>query len=196
MLKLRSARLGRQSGVTLVEVLVTMLIVAFGLLGLAGMQVRAQQATYESYQRAQAVLLLSGITEKINANRPNAGNYVSASTVGAGDSQTATCGALAIGAARDLCEWSNSLKGANEKQTSSGSSVGAMIDARGCITQTQAMDLLTCKPAVYLVTIAWQGLFPTAASANVCAQNLYGSDDSQRRVISSQITIGLTTCAP
>ena len=51
-------RASRQAGTSLVEVLVTIVITAIGLLGLAGMQSRLQTSEMESYQRAQALLLL------------------------------------------------------------------------------------------------------------------------------------------
>jgi type IV pilus assembly protein PilV len=188
-------QLGRQQGTTLIEVLVTILVLAFGLLGLAGMQSRAQQAEYESYQRAQAVLLLSGMTDRINANRSRAANYVFTGTRGADDTPPAACAdPNASRSDRDLCEWSDSLKGASEKLSSAN--VGAMIGARGCIVQVQAPDPVVCQPAVYLVSVAWQGLSSTKASANGCGQGAYGSDDSQRRAISSQVTIGLNACSP
>jgi prepilin-type N-terminal cleavage/methylation domain-containing protein len=50
---------GRQRGFSLVEILVTLVIAMIGLLGLAGVQIRAHQAELESYQRAQALVLVS-----------------------------------------------------------------------------------------------------------------------------------------
>jgi len=41
-------------GATLIEVLVTIAILSFGLLGVAALQVRMQQAQAESYHRAHA----------------------------------------------------------------------------------------------------------------------------------------------
>ena len=48
----------RNSGFTMIEVLVSLLVITFGLLGLAGLQTRMQQAEFESYQRSQALVLL------------------------------------------------------------------------------------------------------------------------------------------
>ena len=45
-------------GVSLIEVLVTIVILAVGLLGLAGLQMRLQSSEVEAYQRTQASLLL------------------------------------------------------------------------------------------------------------------------------------------
>ena len=50
--------LSYQRGVSLIEVLITMVVVAFGLLGLAAFQAKAQVGSIESYQRAQAAVLL------------------------------------------------------------------------------------------------------------------------------------------
>ena len=47
-----------QRGTSLVEVLVTMVILAIGLLALAGLQARLHVLQIESYQRAQALILL------------------------------------------------------------------------------------------------------------------------------------------
>jgi len=67
--------LRRQAGFNLLEVLVSLLIVTVGLLGLAGTQVVAQRAEQESYQRAQAMILMSDIVDRINANRKVATCY-------------------------------------------------------------------------------------------------------------------------
>lgn len=192
MLKSRRFDARREYGTTLLEVLVTIVILAFGLLGLAGLQSKILQAEFESYQRAQAILLLADMNERINTNRGQAASYASASAIGTGDSQPATCTGAA-GPARDLCEWSNALKGASEKKSSAN--VGAVVDARGCITQVQAPDptQTVCQPGIYLITVAWQGMNPTAAPAVACGRNLYGTD-TYRRAISSQITVGLPSC--
>ncbi len=184
-----------QHGSTLLEVLITIIILAFGLLGLAGLQAKIQLAELESYQRAQAILLLSDMTERISANRAQAASYVaSGGSVGTGDSQPASCGAVAAGFARDLCEWSNALQGAAEKSASTNT--GAMIGARGCITQVQAPDptATICTPGIYQITVAWQGLHLTAAPSVSCAQGNYGND-AYRRAISSRVAVGLPSCS-
>src|SRR5450830_905077 len=105
-----------QRGTSLLEVLITIVILAFGLLGLAGLQGKIQQAEVESFQRAQATLLLADMYESISANRANAANYVSANPIGTLDSQPTDCTTVTPRppqADQDICEWSNALKGAS-----------------------------------------------------------------------------------
>ena len=122
----------------------------------AALQSRVQLADIEGYQRAQALLILSDMAARINVNRANAGDYVTSDALGTGDSEPASCAALS-GAAADLCEWSNTLKGANE--TRATAYAGAMIGARGCVTQVQAPDPTAgvCAPGAYVVSVGWQG---------------------------------------
>lgn len=179
----------------MLEVLVTMVVLAFGMLGLAGLQSKLHLAEVEAYQRAQAVVLLSDMVERIYANRPNATSYVTgtASPLGTGDTQPASCTALAIGSARDQCEWSNALKGAAETRASANA--GAMIGARGCVEQLQAANPASgvCLPGIYRVTVTWQGLNATAAPALICGSGLYGTAALQR-AISTNVTVGLLQC--
>lgn len=58
-----------QAGFGLVEVLVAMLVLAIGLLGLAGLQMRSMQATDDASQMATANRLSEDIIERIRANR-------------------------------------------------------------------------------------------------------------------------------
>lgn len=184
-----------QRGTSMIEVLVTLIILAFGLLGLAGLQLKVQNAEMESYQRAQALVLLGDMVQRLSANRANAASYVAADPLGTGDSQPASCTSLAIGAAKDLCEWSNALKGSAE--TAGSSKVGAMVGARGCISQVQAPNAASgvCTPGVYEVAVAWQGLAGTVAPAKTCGQDSYGGNDALRRLMATQITVGLPTCS-
>jgi type IV pilus assembly protein PilV len=55
-------------GFTLLEVLVALLILLIGLLGIAGLLIKGQRASYESYQRQQALALAQDMAEKIRAN--------------------------------------------------------------------------------------------------------------------------------
>src|SRR2546430_7762034 len=116
MLTVHSKNRRTERGATMIEVLITILILAFGLLGLVGMQAKVQFAQVESYQRAQAVVLLTDMVDRINANRTTADNYVSTSVFGTGLVDTSPC-PTGVGALRDQCEWSVALKVAAEKQS-------------------------------------------------------------------------------
>lgn len=185
----------RQRGVTLIEVMVTIVILAFGLLGLAGLQSKLNVGTLESYQRAQAVILLNNMAERINANRAHAAEYVTDAPVGTGDTQPESCATL-TGSERDLCEWSRSLKGAAERQGQDETNVGAMLGARGCVTEIQAPNTTpgACAPGIYQVAVAWQGMHATRAPSVSCGSGEYGQQDTFRRAISVQVAIGLPGC--
>ena len=146
----------------------------------------------ESYQRAQAVILLDDMSSRVRGNPDNVASYES-TNIGTGDTQPADCSALGAGAARDVCEWSNLLKGAAE--TDSNTKVGAMIGARGCITLLQAADRTAgvCKPGIVQVAVAWQGLHATQAPSLDCGKNQFG-DENYRRLISAQVLIPLLDC--
>ena len=177
----------------MIEVLVTMVILAFGLLGLVGMQAKVQLAEVESYQRAQAVVLLNDMVDRINANRAVADNYVSGSVFGTGFTDPSPC-PTAAGPGRDQCEWSIALKGAAEKKSTVN--LGAMAGARGCIERIQTPNPAAgvCTPGIYLVTVAWQGLTATAAPSATCGSGSYGGT-ALRRAISARVVIGMPECS-
>ncbi len=59
-------------GVTLIEVLVTILIIGIGLLGLAGMQTVSMQYNHSSYLRTTANNLAYDIADRMRSNRSEA----------------------------------------------------------------------------------------------------------------------------
>ncbi|MDO8291789.1 MAG: type IV pilus modification protein PilV [Gallionella sp.] len=179
-------------GFSMVEILVTILILMIGLLGLAGLQGRAMTSQMESYQRSQALILLKDMGDRINANRTNAAAYVTGASprgTGFNGSAVLSCAGL-TGSALDLCEWHNALLGAVE--TLGGAKVGAMIGARGCIYQTVVPS--AGMPGEYLIAIAWQGFNSTAAltvgPAAACGTGQYGGD-AKRRIVTLPITIAI-----
>ena len=179
---LPKANLNRQHGVSLLEALITIVILAFGILGLANLQAKLQTVEVESYARSQALILLNDMAARLSSHRGVAATYVVASPVGTGDAQPTDCSATALGVARDLCEWSNALKGNTE--LSGTSAIGAMIGGRGCIEQLAGID-----PPSYRVTVTWQGLSPTVVPGINCAQSLYGANDALRRSVAKVVSV-------
>lgn len=202
-----------QHGFALLETLLSMVILAFGMLGMLGLQSRMGVAGVEAYQRAQATVLVSDIADRMSAS-PFAAcsstlatdaqrnlcmanrlrSYVTDSPIGTGDSQPSDCATKAIGAARDQCEWSNALKGAAE--TTAVGRVGAMTGARGCIEEVQTPDPSAgvCTPGIYRVSAVWQGLSPTVAPGIACGTGSYGNNEAYRHLIAARVSVGLPLC--
>jgi len=158
-----------ERGAALLEVLVAMLVVAFGALGFVGLQARTAVTTLEGYERAQALVLLNDIAQRMNANRTAAAAYV-ANNIGVND--PGTCPATPL-AARDLCEWSNQIRGAAVQQ--SGNKVGAVQAARGCIEALGGNE--------YMLSVVWQGVQATGATPLACGSGQY-ADETLRRGVS------------
>lgn len=170
----RRDRRQQQRGSALIEVLVAAVLAAFGLLGFAALQARSVGAELESLQRSQALILLEDMAARMNTNRGAAEDYLVAGLIGEGAVQN--CG-VATGAARDLCEWGNLLRGTAEQRGSA--QVGAMIGARGCISRAPGTTHL------FLVSLAWQGVVPSGGSASTCGQGQAAfSDENLRRAVS------------
>ena len=175
-----------QGGVTMLEALITIVILAFGILGLANLQAKMQNAEVESYARSQALVLLDDMAARVSANRANAAAYVAlaptGTEAGTGDTQPTDCSGVAFGANRDVCEWSNALKGSSE--VAGALAVGAMIGGRGCV------DDLGLVPPSYRVSVAWQGLSATVApQAGIdCGTAQYGNE-AYRRVVTKIVSV-------
>lgn len=100
----------RESGFTLIEILVSLIVLAVGFLGMAALQSSSMQGTASTYFRTQADMLANDLSERIRANRTGseAGDYAYAG----GGAAAATCGGAdscdsATMAAADISEWSD-----------------------------------------------------------------------------------------
>ncbi len=173
----------------MLEVLVTVVILAVGLLGLSALQSRLQVAEMESYQRAQALMLLDDMVSRITVNRAQATQYVTATDEPLGVGHQCRIDASGPLHERDQCEWSTLLQGAAE--LSGANKVGAMLGGRGCVESLGNQE--------YLITVAWQAMTPSSASlaSLSCGQNLYDgganstcTNDRCRRAVSTIVRIG------
>lgn len=61
-----------QNGASLIEILVAVLVLSFGILGIAALQTRALQGNHSSLQRSQAVMLNTAMLDMMRIDRENA----------------------------------------------------------------------------------------------------------------------------
>ncbi len=169
----------------MLEVLVAIVVVAIGLLGLAGLQVKMQSADMEAYQRTQAVMLLQDMADRISVSRGNLDAYASR-TLGNGGTAP-TCDGSSSRADQDLCEWHDALLGASETLSSGTVKTGAMIGARGC-TSSITTDATGYRQIT--LSVAWQGQSASATPSAACGENAYTPSEAYRRVVSTFVTVG------
>ena len=119
----------RQSGVSLIEVLVAIVVLSIGLLGLAGLQASGLRVGQSSIYRGQAAQLASDMVERMRVNVGNAGDYALALDVAAPEGTTR--------ADLDLQDWRlrlRALPGGTGSVAVNGTSVTVIVqwdDTRG-----------------------------------------------------------------
>lgn len=95
----RCRRVGKSDGFSLLEVMVTLVLVAIGLLGVAGMQVAAIKLADASEVRTKGTTKIESIVERILTNPNNAAAYA-----------VSLAGAVSTGpAAADVTAWKADL---------------------------------------------------------------------------------------
>lgn len=70
-----SGQVREQRGVGMVEVLVALLVMSIGVLGYAGLQLRALSSSEEAFVRSQAMAIAQDAVERIAANRSGVATY-------------------------------------------------------------------------------------------------------------------------
>ena len=164
----------RQKGFSLLEVILTMAILAIGLLGLAGLQARALNAEADSFSRAQAMMYANEMADRMNSNLAEVKTSTAAATgynqqssgsvrvvFGTGYTndcitvanntqalQATCCAGKASIAARDLCEWDLALKGTGEAKGTT--KVGGLSGVRACVFNTGTSG-------IFQIDVVWQG---------------------------------------
>ena len=145
-----------QRGFSLLEVLVSMLVIMFGLLGMAGMQMLAVNNTETARYNTMAALFASNMAAKIQGNKaywgtpPNSVSVNGATVTGGPSASTTDCVAALCSPAEmayyDLTNWGQSLLG----------SVTGTVASQGLPAGTAAMACTSATtPAVCTVTISW-----------------------------------------
>ena len=126
-----------QSGFTLIEVLIALIVLAVGLLGMASLTVHSMQSNQGAYMRSQASVLAYDIAERMRSNHEGA---ITTSTYTATSASQPTCtnGCTPSQQAQlDVHQWRTALQ-------------SSMPGATAAITRTANGDLME-----YQITISW-----------------------------------------
>lgn len=136
----RSYLTGRRNsakGMSLIEVLVSVLVLGVGLLGVAAMQSIALRGGQSSLESSQAVMQTNSIIEAMRANRANAAAYNGThTTLPAGNSL----------AERDINEWIAGMRGVANWQ--------GFTPSTPMLGSTAQATIAGC-PGACVITIRW-----------------------------------------
>ncbi|MDQ1812250.1 type IV pilus modification protein PilV [Massilia sp. CCM 9210] len=103
----------RQQGFSMLEVLITMLVISFGLLGIAGLIITNFKNSHSAYSRGQATIFANDIIDRMRANR----TVAQAGAPYVIDVEAATPAAVATVGDRDIRQWRLALASAVKKGT-------------------------------------------------------------------------------
>lgn len=141
------ARVRLEKGFTLIEILVTLFILAIGLLGLAGLLFEGMRNNQGAYLRTQASILAYDMADRMRANADQAVNYPDFTTLGASTALPA-CASANTGCTPsdqvtlDLAEWTRQIQSVGTGMTMVPGGVG-----------TIAFDAAS---NVFTITVQWQ----------------------------------------
>ncbi|HMB74012.1 MAG TPA: type IV pilus modification protein PilV [Gammaproteobacteria bacterium] len=186
-----------QSGVSLIEVLVTTVVLSLGVLGVAGLGAFAKRSTFEAVQRSVASEMGYALLEEMRMNKAALGTYVAAAALGGGtlgaepapdcDAPNANCNASEL-ATHSLWLWERMIDSGME--SNAGVESGGLLSPSACIAGPAGG-----ATGVYTVTVVWRGVTEIADSGLTnCgnAKGLYGAGNAFRRVVIVQSYIDPT----
>ena len=120
----QSKKMHNQSGLTMIESLVSLLVISIGLLGIAALQISSLQQTASAQWHSQAVWYSYEMIDRINANRDSFNDYIGVDTNAENDqncrAEACTPAQLVTADAREWGEMMQSLPGGRGQITDAG----------------------------------------------------------------------------
>jgi type IV pilus assembly protein PilV len=178
----------RQTGFTMVEVMIALLVVSVALLSSVALQLLSKRSNYDAAQRTSAAHLAEALLERMRNNPDALIDYISAGPLGDGSRGAApprdcgnpalTCTAQEL-ATFDLWDWEQTLDG--NLELNAGVGTGGLVSPTACIRGPGFGG-----NGVYTVAIAWRGM--TELSNPIIdncgeAKGAYGAGNVNRRVM-------------
>ena len=177
----------QQSGFSLIELLVALLIFSVGLLSIVGLQTISKQSNFEAIQRTTAAQIAQGLLEDMRTNGDAMAVYLAAGEVGQGSLGAepapkcvpdAECNS-AQKAVHDLWFWEQVLDG--NLETNAGNGTGGLILPTLCIAGATGG-----VAGIYQVSVVWHGTVSINNGVNnACgaASGDYGATNQFRRIV-------------
>ena len=187
-------------GFTLIEVLVTFVILSIGLLGVVSLQALSKTSQHQGIQRTRAVAIADGMLEKIRANPAGLTTYVAGvgDPLGGGtitsepspDCVSGTCTPTEM-AAHDLWEWEQALDGMAVTVDGGATATAGLINPQACLTFTASTGKI--RTGLLQVLVQWSDLRETIDAVQTgeaaCGGVSAGGDDFRRKVTVSTFVI-------
>lgn len=158
----------RQSGFSLIEIMVAAVILSIGILGVVSLQVIGMKGTHQSYMKHQAMAIVQSLTERMRSNVTGVidGDYVQAnSTINCGTSPptcnttTSNCSAAEIAAVDKhniICGYQ---AGAGERtgglKITTASDIATLLNGTLDITCNEATSTGGCANGAVTIRVGW-----------------------------------------
>ncbi|MEM9386119.1 MAG: type IV pilus modification protein PilV [Pseudomonadota bacterium] len=148
-------RVQRQRGLSLVEVLVTLVVISIGMLGIAALYVESLRVGYTALSRTRAVSLAADMADRIRSNPAGeatyaAGNNVAGSNAPFACAETAGVAAIACDpdelAEFDIWQWKTLIGNSSEDSA-------IQLGLPGGIGTIDYDD--TTFPSTFVITVSW-----------------------------------------
>lgn len=163
-------RPNHQSGVTLIEVLIAIVVLGVGLLWMAGLQTSAVQQNYLAYQYSQAGNLALGLAERMKANPDGvrAGSY-NIAVAGTPAEPSVNCAANDCTpqqlAAWDLADWATALSDSASETNVPSAADATLPDADFSVI---CLDAACGNTSPHLITVYWNPSRDPAVTKTDC----------------------------
>lgn len=171
-------------GFSLIELLVTLVIVSVGVLGVASLQIQSLQQNREAFFRAEATYLANGLIDRIRANPLQVYTLpIAQAPVAAGSCVLANCTSAEM-AGYDLAEWQCSIRSVNQAGATYAACAqlgvtGALPLGSGRVTQL----LATATTRLYEVEVQWSA----DSNATICGSRAGSDPVCQSIVVQSSL---------
>lgn len=170
----------KQRGITLIEVMVTLLIIGIGLLGLLGLQAKSLSGHKDSFDRKTAAELIVQISERMRSNHLGfmSDAYASSMGVGVPVSAPPSCGGttnctVTESAQLDIASWQANVR---SRLADSGTFI---------VTRPGPGSTMLTNGTSVRVTIAWRDGQPATFADTACAD--VGITQATYRCIAAEV---------
>jgi len=143
------------SGFTMIEVLVTLIILSIGLLGLAGLQANSMTNNHNAYLKSQAIIMANDIADRMRANIVGVrdGNYNSITTIPSDPGCISAGCSPAQMSTHDAFEWGTMLS--DELPAGAGTVIGTGFPIGAGPPAAAGAGPITTVAGIFVITIRW-----------------------------------------